>query len=488
MTGSDEQVPFGHWIDGRRTQGSPDEISLSPADPGRAVGAHSSCSDADVGSAVAAAVAAFPGWRDTSGLKRGRLVRDLAGAIADSADRLAELIVIEEGKTLAEARVELDRTVEVLLYHSAQAWAGSGSTYAATNIREKIYTVRAPVGVVGVITPWNFPALIPAWKLGPALVHGNTVVWKPSEQTPVVASAIADLSAEVGFPDGVLNVIFGAAEAGAKLVSQPAVEAVTFTGSARAGRRIREVVTARSGRVQMELGGHSGAIVLPDAELDNAVTHIVNGAMLSAGQKCTATRRLLLHGEIHDTVLDLLRERVGGLRVGDPLDEGTDVGPLISARALGNVLEEVERAVSEGAVLVAGGDRDDAKELARGHYMRPTVLTNVTEDMRIAQEEVFGPVLSVLEVTDLDQAVTVMNGTRYGLSASIFTSDENAIRRFVTEVDAGMLHVNNATTGGEGHVPFGGMKGSTGYGPREQGETAREFFTTIKSVYHEIPA
>jgi aldehyde dehydrogenase (NAD+) len=345
------------------------------------------------------------------------------------------------------------------------------------------YTVRQPLGVVACITPWNFPVAIPVWKIAPALVSGNTVVFKPATLTPETAGAVVSLFERAGLPRGVLNLVLGSgAEAGAAILSHPAVKAISFTGSNDVGASIYRAGAERMARVQCEMGGKNPVVVLADADFDLAVDATAQGAFGSTGQRCTATSRVVVEEGIADRFVEALAERASRLRVGDPLRDGTDMGPAVDAAQLETDLRYVEIGKAEGARLVRGGRRLQEGDQAHGHFVEPTVFDRVTPSMRIAQEEVFGPVVSVIRVGSFEEALAAANGVRYGLSSSIFTSDANRIFRFVDEIETGIVHINSGTPGGEAHLPFGGSK-ATGVGPREQGSAATDFFTEVKTVY-----
>jgi acyl-CoA reductase-like NAD-dependent aldehyde dehydrogenase len=460
-----------------------DCASTNPAHPGEEVGRFDAASEAEVDRAIDAANEALADWRRRGALERGAIVRRAAELLAARAEPTARLLTREEGKTLPEARAEIVRTVETLHFHAAQAWVPVGETFASPDPNEQIQTVRAPVGPVAVITPWNFPVLIPAWKIAPALVWGCTVVWKPASHTAVIASEFARLLVDAGVPAGVLNLVLGPGRVGAQLVESPGIRAVTFTGSESVGRGIARVGAERGVRVQLELGGHNAAIVFPDADLGVAARAIVSGAMLSAGQKCTATRRVIALAEIREPLIERLSAEIRALRVGDGLVDGVDVSPLISADAAGEVEREIQQARADGAEVLAGGDVLDGPSWNGGHFVAPTLLAVSDPAIRICREEVFGPVCAMLAVGDDDEAFRLANATRFGLSAAVFTTSARRARRALDQLDAGLLHVNRATTGSELHAPFGGVKASSGQSPREQGQTARDFFTETKTAY-----
>jgi aldehyde dehydrogenase (NAD+) len=478
-----ESVVAGNLIAGRWAAGEGEAAaSVNPADPSEVVVRHSLATLDDVTTAVSAAKEAGPSWAATSPLARAAVLRRAAQEVGARAGELARMLTREEGKPLGEARGEVDRAELVLHFHAAQAWQATGETFASGNPAEEVRTLRTPVGVVGVITPFNFPIAIPAWKLAPALVHGNTVVWKPAAETPAIAIELARILVAAGLPPGTLNLLLGDAEIGADLVRHPDVEAITFTGSEVVGARIRVEGARRGARVQLEMGGHNPAVVLADADLDNAAAHIVAGAMGSTGQKCTATRRAIVDASIHDALVDRLQRRLESLRIGNGLEPGIDVGPLVSAEARVGVLRAIADAEEQGAAVQTLRS-DGAWPHGDGYYVRPTLVTGVDAAMTIAQEEVFGPVLAVISVDGDDEALAVANATRFGLAASVFTSSDTRARRAMLELRAGVIHVNNATTGSEPHVPFGGISAASAQGPPEQGQTARDFFTQIKTAY-----
>ena len=476
----------GSYIAGHWTEAPADAVSVNPAHPEEEVLRFACASTKDVDDAFTAAGDALPAWTATPAPARGQIVRKVATIVEDRRDELARLITRDQGKTYPEAQGELGRTIETLYYHSAQGWANAGELYYSSKPDEEIRTVRRPIGVVGVITPFNFPLLISAWKIAPALVHGNTVVWKPANVDPAVTVELARIFEEAGLPPGVLNLVLGSGgSVGQALVAHERLDAVTFTGSVAVGRAIAADTTGRGVRAQLELGGHNAAVVFPDADLRLAAREIVAGAMFGTGQKCTSTRRVIVHRDVYDALAPLVVAELDRLRVGDGLEEGVNIGPLVSLEARDEVTSEVEQAQRDGATAVAGGTLVGSAA-QEGFFLLPTVLTGVHPAMRIAQEEVFGPVTSLIPVEDDDEAIAVANGTRFGLSTSVFTTSERRIRRCIAEIDVGVLHVNNQTTGSEPHVPFAGRRSSgSGDAPPEQGQTAREFFTWIKTVYAE---
>jgi acyl-CoA reductase-like NAD-dependent aldehyde dehydrogenase len=451
----------------------------NPAAPHQLLGHFPDSGRADVDAAAEAAQSAFAAWSARRGAERAALLAAAAGLAHERTEEIARDMTRETGKPLREARAEAARLATTLRYFAADGWFPSGEVYGQSLTAGQVYTLRRPVGVVGLITPWNFPVAIPAWKVAPALVAGNTVVLKPSEEAPVSAIHLARCLMDAGLPPGVLNVVIGrGAEAGAELVTRPEVRAVSFTGSADVGRRVREAATALGKRVQLELGGQNPMVVMADADLRRAVEAAYAGAFLAAGQKCTATRRIFVQQEIYDEFRERLLERMSRAVIGDPTDPRTELGPLINRRQYDTVLEAIEQGRRQGGELLTGGEHrgDD------GYFVSPTVFENVHDTAELARREVFGPVASLFCFATLDEALARANDVEYGLSAAIFTSALATALRFVGAVQAGVIHVNSTTTGAEVYVPFGGIKAS-GWGPHEQGRAAIEFYTGVASVY-----
>jgi aldehyde dehydrogenase (NAD+) len=431
--------------------------------------------------AVAAAHAAVAGWRATPAPGRGDILRKAADLLEARAADVGRDLTREEGKTLAEGIGETRRAVQILRYYAAQTLEPDGETYPSHSANTFLYARREPVGVVSAITPWNFPIAIPAWKIAPALAYGNSVVWKPAELVPLTAVHLVQALVDAGLPDGVLNLVIGkGSEVGDVLVTHDAVQAITFTGSNAVGRALQRKAIERGKKVQLELGGKNPAVVLDDADLDLAAEQVARGAFLSAGQKCTATSRVIVEA----AVLQPFQERLAALaetwKLGDPLEADTRVGPLVSADQLQSVTDYLDIARQEGGRALAGGSRPD--HLGDGYYIKPTVLTDVGPESRVVREEIFGPVAAVLSAGSYDEAVALANDTRYGLCASVFTNDLTRALRFADDIHAGVVKINQESAGLEFHVPFGGMQESSS-GSREQGKAAREFFTQWKTVY-----
>ncbi|MDA8346930.1 MAG: aldehyde dehydrogenase family protein [Thermaerobacter sp.] len=466
------------WIGGREDQSGRDWVTVcSPRDPAEGIGAYQEASAELVDRAVRAAREALPAWSARSPISRGELLYQAAEVLAEHNEEIAALAALEMGKPIGEARGEARRGVAILRYYAGEGSRAVGDVIPAADAGTLQYTVRVPVGVVGVITPWNFPIAIPLWKAAPALAYGNTVVMKPAELSSLTAERIISLIAPL-LPPGVLNLVLGrGAEVGAALTAHPEVDAVSFTGSSGVGAQIAQTASARGSKFQLEMGGKNPVVVADDADLELAVEKTVNGAMRSAGQKCTATSRVIVLPAIRERFVAALTEHVRQLAVGDPLDEGTYVGPLVSKAQYDKVRRLVHSGVQAGARMLVGGEPPRAK----GYYVPPTVFDAVEPEMEIAQEEIFGPVVGVLAARDIDHAIALANGVRYGLSASVFTRDISTALRFVRGIDAGMVRVNEETAGVEYQAPFGGLKQSSSHS-REQGRAAIDFYTNIKTV------
>jgi alpha-ketoglutaric semialdehyde dehydrogenase len=479
-----EPFAVGQYIGG---QWGPPRDDIQRTDPARPTEVVSSCpraSDLEVDAAVAAAHDAAGRWRTLTVFDRGAVLHAVADLTVQRAEELVEPMVREAGKLVGDARGEVSRAVQTLRYNAELGRGATGETYASSDPAEEVRTLRVPLGVVALVTPWNFPLAIPVWKLAPALIHGNTVVWKPAPETPASSAAFMRILEEAGLPAGVCNLIFGDAAVGRRLVASPQVAAVSFTGSAVAGDDVATTAGARRARYQLECGGHNPALVCSDADLDLAAHRIAVGAMFAAGQKCTATRRAILVSDVYEPLLERLLDQVSKLRVGEPTDPDVDLGPLISREARDRALDAIAQATDAGAVILAGGHALDDASLHGGHYLAPTVLQVDDPDaVALCREEVFGPVLAVLRADDDGQAVALANATDYGLAATVFTRDERRIRRMLADIEAGVIHINGPTTGAELHVPFGGVKRSGSAAWREQGEAARDFYTQQRTAY-----
>jgi alpha-ketoglutaric semialdehyde dehydrogenase len=469
----------GEWQEfrGRRIE------DLNPADTTDVVAEAPASTAEEAAAAVAAAERAFEGWRKTPAPVRGQILYRVQRLMEERRDQLAEALTREEGKTLGESRGEIQRAINVVEFFAGEARRITGETIPSELPYNFCYTVKQPVGPLAVITPWNFPIAIPIWKMAPALVCGNTVVFKPASLTPLTATLIAGIFHDAGLPPGVLNVVFGGGrDVGDTIVKHPSIRAVSFTGSNDVGTALYQAAAARGIKCQCEMGGKNPIVILADADLDLAVDSTVQGAFGSTGQRCTATSRAVVVDSIAEQFLERLEARTSKLVVGPGLDPKTNVGPSVDRSQLDTVLDYIKIGRSEGARLVTGGARLTGNGLDKGFFVAPTIFDRVSADMRIAQEEIFGPVLSVIRVPDVEKAMNVANGVRYGLSASVYTNDVAQMFRFVDRLDAGILHVNSPTVGGEAHIPFGGMK-ATGVGLREMGRVAIDFYTELKVVY-----
>jgi acyl-CoA reductase-like NAD-dependent aldehyde dehydrogenase len=468
----------GEWVSVR--QGKEIEIR-NPADQDEIVGKGYFASAREAESALAAANDALPSWSRMPAPKRGEIVERAADILRAEQDDVARLLTREEGKTVAEAKGEIYRAYNVLNYTAGQSRRMGGITIPSELPKNFAYTIRQPLGVVSLITPWNFPLCIPAWKIAPALVGGNTVLFKPASTTPLTAARLVDIFERAGLPPGVMNLLVGSSsEIGDMLTRDRRVRGVSFTGSSDNGTQIYATCASRGVKAQCEMGGKNPVIVLEDADLDLAADGIVSGAFGSTGQRCTATSRAILHESIADEMVQRMVDRISKWKVGNGLDPDVQMGPVVSAQQLKTVEEYIEIGKREGAKLVIGGNRPAG--LSKGFFMAPTIFDHVKPEYRIAREEIFGPVLSVLRAKDYEQALEYANASEYGLTSSIYTNDAGRIFDFCERIETGMVHVNSPTVGGEAQIPFGGMK-SSGVGEREQGPTALDFYTDVKVVY-----
>ncbi len=459
-----------------------------PADYRQVLGLFPSSGEAEVKQAIDAAEAALPGWRGTSPIARGALLFKAAAILEARADEVARDLTLEEGKTFAEAKGETLRGVSILRYFAGQTSEPHGENYPSANPATLLYTARVPLGVVALITPWNFPIAIPIWKTAPALAFGNTVVLKPAALTPLTAQHIAECLHEAGIPKGVFNLVHGSGRAvGNPLIADRRVAAVSFTGSNSVGQGIAATVQGRGGRVQCEMGGKNPMVVLEDADLEQAADLTIAGAFRSTGQKCTATSRAIVLQSVLEAFTEKVLTKVQALKTGPGIEPATWMGPLVSADQQKTVLEYIEIGKNEGAELLLGGGAPSHDHFAHGYYVEPTVFGNVRNTMRIAQEEIFGPVLAIIPAADRAEALRLANQVEFGLSASVCTRDLRKALEFVQGIEAGIVHVNGETAGAEPQVPFGGFKAS-GTFMREQGKSARDFYTQIKTVYLDLPA
>ncbi|WP_086722416.1 aldehyde dehydrogenase family protein [Streptomyces carpinensis] len=471
-----------HLVAGQWRTGDGDElVDLNPARPGETVAVGRLAKDHDLDRAVAAARDAYPRWAATPPQARGRILDRAADVIDAHADQWGEELSWEEGKTRAEGIGEVRRAAEIFRYYAGEASRPVGEVFASPRPGEQIHVVHRPIGTVAVVTPFNFPIAIPAWKIAPALSYGNTVVWKPASLVPLLAVRLAEALVEAGIPDGVLSLLIGGGSLGARLVEHPGVDAVTFTGSTSVGRGLIAACGRLARPVQTEMGGKNAAVVLADADLDLAVQEVLAGAFRAAGQKCTATSRLIVQEPVADEFLAQLTERAAALRVGDPLDDATEMGPVVSLQARDEIQHAVDGAAARsGTEFLTGGRHYDDDRMS-GAFVQPTVVELAGEDP-LWREELFGPVLAVRRAKDTQEALALADDSDFGLSAAVFTDDLRAVTAAMEQVDVGVLHINSETAGADPHVPFGGVKQSA-YGPKEQGRAAREFFTRTTTVY-----
>ncbi len=468
----------GEWVEG---SGSNPTADVNPADTREILGWLTDSTAADVDAAVDAATRAFPAWRATPAPVRGRIVRDAGRLFEQRMAEIGRVLTLEEGKVLAEAEGEVLKGATLVEWFSGQARRLNGETVPSEIPNTFACTVREPLGVVGLITPWNFPFAIPAWKIAPALVTGNTIVLKGAEQTPWVTELVVRAFVEAGVPAGVLNMVQGGPEAGKALVEHRGVEAISFTGSTEVGHAIHARGAALGKRVQCELGGKNPIIVLDDADLDLAVAATAKGGFGSTGQRCTATSRAIVQAGVYDEFVARIADEARKVVPGNGLDPKTTMGPSVDQAQFDKVHEYLNFGAIEGALCHAGGGRASDGDLAHGLFTQPTVWS-VQREMRVAREEIFGPVLAVLKVVDFDEAIDVANAVEFGLTSSLYTKDVNRVFDYIDRIHTGMVHVNSATIGGEAQLPFGGMK-KTGVGPREMGTQAVDFFTEWKTVY-----
>ena len=455
----------------------------NPAHTDQVVGEFQTSGAEDTLTAVAAAKEGLVTWTNTPAPARANIIYKALEILGRRAEELAETITIEEGKPIADARGEVKRAMAIMEYAAGEGRRMFGYTTPSELPDTVAYTVRRPLGVVGIITPWNFPLAIPAWKIAPALICGNALVFKPASATPFSAVKLMEIFEEAGLPAGVLNLVTGpGGQVGTALVESPDVKGISFTGSTEIGTELYSESAKRLKKVQAEMGGKNAVIVLSDADMDKAMNGIVQGAFGSTGQRCTATSRVIVEEDVYDRFMTELIERTSKLIIGDGLDASMDIAPLASQNQKDKVLEYIGIGTEEGAELAFGGRNMTGGEFDEGYYVEPTVFTGVTPDMRIAQEEIFGPVLTVFKAKDLKEAIGIANSVEFGLSSSVYTKDITKAYEYINTVETGMVHVNASTLGGEVHLPFGGLN-SSGVGQREQGTAAVDFFSEVITVY-----
>jgi alpha-ketoglutaric semialdehyde dehydrogenase len=433
----------------------------------------------DVDAAVMAARAGYQQWRLTPAPRRGEILFRVAQVLQERKEELARLMTQEMGKILTETRGDVQEAIDMAYYMGGEGRRMLGYTAPVEMPNKFGMALRDSVGVVGLVTPWNFPVAVPSWKMLPALIAGNCIVWKPGEDTPAVSAAFVRVFEEVGLPAGVLNLVTGAGETGAALVEHPGVRVISFTGSTDTGLKVYSKAAGLGKKVTLEMGGKNAILVMDDANLELAVNAITWSAFGTTGQRCTATSRLIVQRSIKPKLVEALVEKARNLRLGDGLDETVEMGPLVNEKALNKVQSYMDVAKSEGIKVLAGGKR---AAMSKGYFFEPTLFDNVKAGMRVEQEEIFGPVLSIVEVNSLEEAIEVNNNVRYGLSSSIFTENVNAAFRAIRDLTTGIVYVNHGTTGAEIQFPFGGTRG-TGNGMREAGQAGLDSFTEWKSVY-----
>ena len=472
---------FNNYIAGEWLAGASTTPNRNPSNLADVVGDYAQADAAQARAAIAAAKLAFPAWSTGSIQERANILDRIGSEILARKDELGRLLSREEGKTLPEGVGEVTRAGQIFRFFAGEVVRIAGDKLASVRPGIEIEVTREPIGVVGIITPWNFPIAIPAWKIAPALAYGNTVVFKPADFVPGSAWALADIIVRSGIPSGVFNLVMGRGSVvGETLVNDPAVAGISFTGSVTTGRAIAAKAVARMAKLQLEMGGKNPLVILDDADLPTAVNVAVQGAYYSTGQRCTASSRLIVTNGIHDRFVAALSDKVKSLKVDDALAPGTDIGPVVDQSQLDQDISYLDVGRKEGATLAFGGER--LKREHDGYYLAPALFTGASNTMRISREEIFGPVASVIRAKDYEEALALANDTEFGLSAGIVTTSLRHASHFKRHAQAGMVMVNLPTAGVDYHVPFGGRKGSS-YGPREQGRYAAEFFTVVKTVY-----
>lgn len=487
MTAKDSEMPKkyqnfinGKWVDAK--SGKTFE-NRNPANWDEVLSTFPLSGKEDVDEAVNAARKAFERWRLLPAPSRGNILKKVGDLMSAHKEDLARTMTKEMGKVLLETRGDVQEGIDTAYYAASEGRRLFGHTVPSELPNKFNMALRMPIGVAGIITPWNFPMAIPTWKMFPALVCGNSLVFKPASDTPETATRLVEILVEAGIPEGVVNIVHGGGSSvGMAIVDHPSIDLISFTGSSTVGKKISEVAAKTLKRVSLELGGKNAQIVMDDARLDLALEGVLWGAFGTTGQRCTATSRLIVHEKVYDKFLSMLVDKTKKLRLGDGLKETTDVGPLVNQNQVETVEKYVRIGTEEGATALAGGKRPAGKELSKGWFYEPTILGGVTPTMRVAQEEIFGPVLSVIKVRNITEAIEVANGTNYGLSSSIYTQDLNNAYQAIQDIRAGITYINAPTIGAEAHMPFGGVK-ETGNGHREGGWTVYEFFSEWKTVY-----
>ena len=473
---------FPNYINGEWVEGPVFE-NRNPANRDEVVGLFVNATPADVARAAEAAQAALPGWASMTGPARGALLYKVADLLEKRFEQISAEMTREEGKTLPEARGEVRRSINIFRYFAGEGSRLGGIVAPSERERVHMFAFRKPIGVCGLITPWNFPSAIPAWKMAPALICGNTVVLKPASAAPLSAWRIVEACHEAGVPKGVVNFVAGPGKAlGEALVGAGPLKAISFTGSCGVGAWLHEQASRRKLRIQLEMGGKNPTIVLADANFELAVENVVNGAFFSTGQKCTATSRAIVEEAIYDRFVEALVERTKKLKVGDGMQPGVDIGPCVDEAQMNTVLRYIEIGRRECGEPLCGGRRLAGGEYEKGWFVEPTIFAGVTQDMTIAREEIFGPVLAVMKARDLKHALEIANASEFGLSASLQTTNVSRMFEYIYGIEAGLVTVNLPSAGVEYQLPFGGTKDSS-FGPKEQGPAALEFYSDYKTVY-----
>ncbi|MEM6327185.1 MAG: aldehyde dehydrogenase family protein [Bacteroidota bacterium] len=475
---------FKNYIGGEWVAAASGETfeSRNPARTSDLIGHFPASGADDVAAAVAAASAAFREWSLMPAPKRGEILKRVGDLMTERKSEIAHAMTREMGKPHFETKGDVQEAIDTAYYAMTMGRQLFGHTVPSEMNNKFNMTVRRPIGVCGLITAWNFPVAVPTWKMFPAILSGNTVVFKPSEDAPYSGMLLVKVLEDAGVPPGVVNLVQGAGATGQHIVEHPDVAAISFTGSSETGARISALAAARHARVSLEMGGKNPAVVMEDADLDLAMEGLIWGAYGTTGQRCTATSRLIVHEDVHDELVQRIIDKASTLRLGYGNDDGTEMGPLINQKALDKVTSYMDVARADGATIAMGGERASGDGLDDGYFFQPTLFTGVTRDMRVAREEIFGPVLSVIKVSSFDEAISVANDIEYGLSSAVYTNDVARAFRALRDIDAGITYINGPTIGAEAHMSFGGVK-ATGNGHREGGWEVYDFYTETKTCY-----
>ncbi|MGI8988326.1 MAG: aldehyde dehydrogenase family protein [Bryobacteraceae bacterium] len=474
---------FANYIDGQWAASSKTFENRNPANTDEVIGLFAKGSAADIEAAAAAASAALPSWSSMPGPARGNILFKAAEILEHEFDQIGADMCREEGKTLPEAKGEVRRSINIFRYFAGEGSRMPGMLVPSERDRVHMFALRKPIGVVGLVTPWNFPSAIPAWKLAPALICGNTVVMKPASAAPLSAWRLIEALHQAGIPKGVVNFVAGSGgELGNALIQAKPLKAISFTGSCEIGNWLHDQASKRRLRIQLEMGGKNPTIVLADADFNSAVENVVNASFFSTGQKCTATSRAIVEDAIYDKFVAALVERTRKLKVGDGMQPGIEMGPVVDQGALNTVMKYIDIGTKEGGAPKCGGKRLDGDGHKKGYFVEPTVFADVTEQMTIAREEIFGPVLAVMRAKDFEDAMRIANNIPFGLSSSIQTTNLSRAFEYIYRAEAGLLTVNLPSAGVEYQLPFGGTKDSS-FGPKEQGPAALDFYSDYKTIY-----